>query len=77
MKQLTASNINRSGFEDLIDSGVKKLKNFGFIKVNEENILSDEVYCFFFHRFLDVLKGKNNELDKQIEELLNIIKGNK
>jgi hypothetical protein len=63
--------------EQLLERGVEKLKNFGFINVNKQNLLSDEVYCFFFMRFLNSLKGENSEADLQIDKFLNHIKLNK
>lgn len=72
-RQVLISN-TKYNLADLVGSGVRKLKNFGFVNVTEENILSDEVYVFFFSRFLDSQKGKNSELDKQIEMLLCLMK---
>lgn len=72
-KQVTINNPKGSP-ADLVGNGIKKLKSFGFVNVTEENILSDEVYVFFFIRFLDSQKGKSNELDKQIEMLLCLVK---
>jgi hypothetical protein len=66
-------NINEMGFEQLIDKGVEKLKQFGFVNVTKENIFSDEVYCFFLVRFMNSLKGKNPDLDDQISRFLDII----
>lgn len=74
MKRHTEINNKKIGIANLIGEGVKKLKNFGFLNVTKENILSDEVYVFFFIRFLNTQKGKSNELDKQIEMLLCLMK---
>jgi hypothetical protein len=74
MKRTAFISNKKDSFANLVKDGVKKLKNFGFVNVTAENILSDEVYVFFFIRFLDSKKGKNNELDKQIEMLLCLIK---
>jgi len=38
--------------QELITIGVNKLKKFGYTNVNEQNILSDEVYKLFFERVL-------------------------
>ncbi len=73
MKKPTPISNRNIGFSDLVDEGVKKLKLFGFENVNEENILTDEVYVFFFTRFLDSQRGKSKELDKQVEMLLYLI----
>jgi len=67
------SPISHSDFENIFELGIKKLKNFGFVNVTKENILLDEVYSFFFLRFMSSLKGKTPELDKQIENFLNSI----
>ena len=74
MKKPPSINSRNLSFANLVGEGIKKLKHFGFVNVNEENILSDEVYVFFFTRFLDSQKGKSNELDKQIEILLCLTK---
>lgn len=74
MKKPPSINNRNLSFVNLVGEGIKKLKHFGFVNVNEENILSDEVYVFFFTRFLDSQKGKSNELDKQIEILLCLTK---
>lgn len=76
MKGQMETNNESGGFSKLVESGVKKLRNYGFINVTAENILSDEVYVFFFSRFLNSQKGKSKELDKQIEMLLCLVKEN-
>lgn len=57
---------------NIVDIGVKKLRNFGFTNVTKDNILHDEVYFFFFKRFITIMQGKDEKLDMQINELLKI-----
>lgn len=59
--------IEALALDKLIEIGVKRLRRFGFINVTPENILSDEVYRYFLLRDTKILKGKNKELDKQID----------
>jgi hypothetical protein len=68
-------NINLSDFSELIEEGVIRLKKFGFINVTRENVLSDEVYCFFLSRFVSSLKGKCQETDDQINRLQKLLEG--
>lgn len=74
MRRLKEENIKTMGLDQLIEKGVDSLKGFGFINVTRENIFSDEVYCFFFVRFIHSLKGRNPELDIQIEQFLALLK---
>lgn len=74
MRRNTEINNKKGGIANLVGEGVRKLKNFGFLNVTEENILSDEVYVFLFIRFLKTQKGKSKELDKQIDMLLCLAK---
>lgn len=62
--------------DKLIDNGIKKLKRFGFTNVNKDNLLVDEVYVFYFKRFILIMKGENPKLDHAIDELLMIINNN-
>jgi hypothetical protein len=59
--------------KQLLINGVKNLKEFGYELVNEENILTDEVYSAFFERMLNENKGHNAQVDKAIQALLNKI----
>lgn len=56
--------------QHLIKAGVKNLKEFGYPYVNEENILTDEVYYAFFKEMLEENKGHSEQVDKAIDELL-------
>jgi hypothetical protein len=67
-------NKNDHGLEQLIEKGVEKLKQFGFVNVTKENIFSDEVYCFFLIRFMNSFKGKSSSLDAQIDYFLRVMK---
>jgi hypothetical protein len=57
----------------LKEQGVKSLKGFGFVNVTIDNIMSDEVYRFFFGRFLVTKKGEDKKINEEIEKLLNLI----
>ncbi len=59
--------------EILLDAGVQKLKNFGFINVSRENILQDEVYIFYLKRFLHSELKKSfwqQELDELLKKII-------
>lgn len=56
--------------DELITLGVKKIKKFGYIHVNEQNILSDEVYKVFFERILHERLKMNREEKQDIFRLL-------
>lgn len=53
--------------DHLIHAGVNKLRRFGFTNVSKDNILTDEVYSCFLLRLAATLKGKDKELDRQID----------
>ena len=57
----------------LIKQGVKKLKLFGFVNVNERNILIDEVYSLYFLEILNKMLDKNPETDMAINQLQRIM----
>ena len=56
--------------EKLIKNGVKNLKEFGYLEVTEENILTDMVYAQFFKNMLEENLGKYKPADKYIQELI-------
>jgi hypothetical protein len=58
----------------LVKEGVKKLRVLGFRYVNEENILSDEVYKIYFGRILESLPGNEAEETDIVKEILQQIK---
>lgn len=62
--------------EKLILAGVKNLKDFGYEHVDEENILTDEVYSMFFVNMLNENKGYSDSIDVVIEYLLTEINKN-
>lgn len=66
--------IEALSLDKLIEAGVARLRHFGFTNVTKENILSDEVYRYFLLRYTAILKGKNKELDKQIDLFMKAIK---
>lgn len=59
----TANEILR---ERLIRGGVNNLRVGGYPSVNEDNILTDEVYSAFFLSMLDDNKGIDHAYDKII-----------
>jgi hypothetical protein len=62
--------------DQLINAGIKNLKEFGYPDVNKENILTDLIYSQFFKRMLEETKEqyKNNSLlVKYCNELLSEI----
>ena len=59
--------------DKLLDIGIKKLKNFGFVNVTKTNVFEDEVYKYHLKRFMTFLKGKNEDLDQAIDELMSSI----
>jgi hypothetical protein len=55
----------------LIASGVKNLREFGYPKCDKDNILTDRIYKAFFASMLEDNKGKAGEaVDKVIDTLL-------
>ena len=56
--------------DELIMQMVNRLRRFGFVHVNEENIITDEVYSLYFLKILNEKLGENAELDVVINELL-------
>jgi hypothetical protein len=66
-------NVNSKETNKLKLQAVQSLKRFGFVNVTTDNITSDEVYRFFFGRFLKSRKGASSVLDTKIEELLKAI----
>lgn len=62
--------------EILIKQGVTKLKKFGFVNVNKTNIVTDEVYTFYFSKILHEMLGVHLEADVVINQLLESINYN-
>lgn len=56
--------------KELIAAGVRNLKEFGYPKVDEKNILTDPIYSAFFRSMLRDNKGHSAEVDKAIDKLL-------
>lgn len=54
----------------LIHEIISRLRRHGFVHVNRDNIVTDEVYSQYFYNILDQMKGKNKERDKAINQLL-------
>lgn len=57
--------------EHLLSAGVKNLNDFGYPKVNTDNIMTDIVYGGFFKSMLEDNKGNGSQIDEVINELLN------
>lgn len=60
--------------QHLLNAGVKNLKEFGYINVTSENIITDEVYIQFFKSMLNDNIGQNEKVDEVINQLLQEIK---
>ena len=60
--------------DKLIVEGIKRLKEFGYSDVNEDNIFSDFIYSRFFKSMIKENKGQGYEMDGVIDELINEIK---
>ena len=56
--------------EHLLNAGVKNLNDFGYPKINTENIMTDIVYGGFFKSMLEDNKGNGSQIDEVINELL-------
>lgn len=56
--------------QKLIQAGVKNLKEFGYPKVDKDNILIDEVYKRFFLAMLKDNLGYTDEIDTEIDKLI-------
>lgn len=63
--------------DNLINVGIEKLKNLGFINVTKENFLLDEVYKYHLKIFKNSLKGQTDNLDMTIKELVSKLENNK
>lgn len=59
--------------EKLIELGIEKLKTFGFINVNRNNVFLDEVYIYHFKKFISIMLGQDEHLDTIIHELFSSI----
>ncbi len=59
--------------DELLEMGINKLKNFGFVNVSRKNILEDEVYAYHFKKFMSFLLGQDEDLDSSIKELFTSI----
>lgn len=53
----------------LIGQIVNRLRQFGFIHVDEFNITTDEVYSLYFLKILNEMLGENIETDSVIHQL--------
>lgn len=56
--------------KELIKQMVNRLRRFGFVHVNEDNIITDEVYSLYFSKILNEKLGEGAESDMVIKQLL-------
>jgi len=56
--------------DKLIAAGIRNLKEFGYPKVNAENILTDPIYSAFFASMLKDNKGYGADTDAAIDSVL-------
>jgi replicative DNA helicase len=54
----------------LISAGVKNLRQYGYPKVNADNILTDRIYSAFFKVMLEDNRGHSQAVDRTISGLL-------
>lgn len=54
--------------KQLIEAGVKNLREFGYPDCNADNILTDQIYGAFFKSMLEDNKGLG--VDREIKSLL-------
>jgi hypothetical protein len=57
----------------LVDIGVSKLKNFGFVNVTKDNLFDDEVYKYYFKIFMNSIRVQNENAGRSIDELLSVM----
>lgn len=60
--------------EKLLAAGVRNLKEFGYPTVDEQSIISDDIYSVLFERMLQDSKGRSRSMDIEINTLLKEIK---
>jgi hypothetical protein len=56
--------------KQLIEAGIRNLKEFGYPAVTEANIVTDAIYSTFFERMLKDNKGHSIGADQAIDGLL-------
>lgn len=56
--------------DKVIKQIVSRLRKFGFINVNENNISTDEVYSVYYSKILNEQLGRDSEMDLVINQLL-------
>lgn len=59
--------------DSLLDIGIEKLRNFGFLHANKKNVFEDEVYKFYFKKIISSISGQSDDLDSAIKELFSSI----
>lgn len=60
--------------EKLLAAGVRNLKEFGYPTVDQQSIITDDIYSVFFERMLQDSKGRSKGMDIEIDALLMEIK---
>ncbi len=60
--------------QKLIENGIKNLNEFGYNKVDKDNIFTDLIYSQMFKSMLEDNKGHRADIDTAIDNLLAKIK---
>jgi hypothetical protein len=63
--------------KQLIDAGVKNLREFGYPSCNADQILTDPIFSAFFESMLKDNLGNGEQYDREINALLNDIAANR
>lgn len=56
--------------KQLIENGVRNLREFGYPGCTADNIVTDSLYRAFFINMLGESRGKNPRVDQEIDKLL-------
>ena len=60
--------------ETLLELGVRKLRSFGFVNATVNNVLTDEVYRFYFIRFMQKHREENSHINVFLNNLIEYAK---
>lgn len=61
--------------QTLIARGVRNLREFGYLSVDENNILTDEIYSRMFRSILQDNMGHSRAADSELQKLIKEIDG--
>jgi len=63
--------------DQILDAGVKNLREFGYPHVDRQNILTDQVYSAFFRKMLEESRGLgfDGDLNNMLDEIDKPLKG--